>query len=98
MPLISVVEELPNVSVWFVRCPATTLGRPGLFPFTTSKVRSWRHCPSRRIWIVAMLSLRSALSDGFHTRPHTRTRPEARGIIDAPEAGAMPVHHQRTLA
>ena len=29
-------------------------------------------------------------------RPHTRTRPEARGIIDAPEAGAMPVHYQRT--
>ena len=33
---------------------------------------------------------------GSHTRPHTRTRPEARGIIDAPETGAMPVHYQRT--
>src|SRR4051812_7294120 len=80
-----------------VRCLATTIGRPGLFPFTTSGVRSWRHCPSRRIRIVATLSiLRRAFSNGPHTRPHTRTRPEARGIIDAAEAGAMPVHYQRT--
>jgi len=28
--------------------------------------------------------------------PPTRTRPEARGIIDAPAAGAMPIHYQRT--
>jgi uncharacterized protein DUF6894 len=61
------------------------------------RVRSWRHCPSRRIRLVATLSiLRRVLRDGLHTRPHTRTRPKARGIIDAPKAGAMPVHYQRT--
>ena len=42
------------------------------------------------------LHLRRAFSNGLHTRPHTRTRPKARGIIDAPKAGAMPVHYQRT--
>jgi hypothetical protein len=56
-----------------------------------------RHCPFRRIRIVATLSIsRRAFSNGLHTRPQTRTRPEARGIIDAPEAGAMPVHYQPT--
>jgi hypothetical protein len=42
------------------------------------------------------LHFQRALRDALHTRPHFRTRPEARGIIDAPETGAMPVHHQRT--
>jgi hypothetical protein len=42
------------------------------------------------------LHLRRALRDGLPTRPHTRTRPEAGGIIDAPETGAVPVHCQRT--
>src|SRR3954463_1245233 len=42
------------------------------------------------------LHLRRALRDGLHTRPQTRIRPEPRGIIDAAEAGAMPVHYQRT--